>query len=68
MDVNSRGQNPASDLESLHLDFCKKSLVFCFELGHKPLQLNRKCRRLKYWLKSKNYEKCILSNIYQYMF
>lgn len=41
-------------------------MMVYFELGRKPLQLNRKYRILKYWIK-KNSDNCILSNIYQDM-
>lgn len=70
------GQHPASELESIHLDFCKKllcvkksvtSMMVYFELGRKPLQLDRNYRMLKYWIKLKNSDNCILSNIYQDM-
>lgn len=66
------GQHPASELESIHLDFCKKllcvkksvtSMMVYFELVRKPLQLDRNYRMLKYWIKLKNSDNCILSNI-----
>ena len=43
------------------------SMMVYFELDRKPLYYNRKYRMLKYWLKFKKSNNCILSNIYKEM-
>ena len=70
------GFHKAPDVEKVHLNFCKKllgvnkrtnnSLVYC-ELGRFPLQIRRKLRIFKYWLKIKNTNNCILKECYEGM-
>lgn len=38
-------------------------MIVYFDFVRKPLQLDRKIRMLKDWVKLKNSENCILSNI-----
>lgn len=40
-------------------------IMVYFKFGRKPLQSDGEYRMLKYLIKSKNSENCILSNIYQ---
>ena len=63
------GFHKANDVEKIHTMFCKNvlgvrkstcnSLVY-FELGRFPLYITRKLRILKYWMKLKNSDNCIL--------
>ena len=70
------GSHPAYDLENVHLNFCKKvlgvkkttmSMMVYNELGRMPLHVQRKYKILKYWLKLKKTNNCILKSIYQEM-
>ena len=70
------GLHPAHELERVHLDFCKQvlsvkkstvSMMVYSELGRTTLILKRKYRMIKYWLKLKKSDNCILDSIYQEM-
>jgi hypothetical protein len=70
------GSHPANDLENVNLNFCKKvlgvkkstmSMMLYDEFGWIPLHVQKKYRILKYWLKLKKTNNCILKSIYQEM-
>ena len=70
------GFHKAPDVEKIHLTYLKKilgvkkscsnSLVY-FELGRFPLYITRKLRILKYWLKLRSSDNCILKACYYEM-
>ena len=63
------GLHKAPDVEKVHSSFCKTLLgvkksttndLVYFELGRLPLYISRKLRIIKYWLKLRKSENCIL--------
>ena len=63
------GFHKAKDVEKIHMSFCKNTLgvkkstcnsLVYYELGRFPLHITRKLRILKYWIKLKNSDNCIL--------
>ena len=71
------GFHKAPDVEKLHISFLKRilcvkkstcnNLVYC-ELGRYPLQIVRKIRIFKYWLKLRSSKNSILNACYREMF
>ena len=71
------GFHSAPDIERVHTDFCKNMLgvkrstnnnmVYC-ELGRYPLQISRKIRITKYWLKLLNSNNRILIAAYGFLY
>ncbi len=70
------GFHPSSDVEKVHLSFCKNILgvhkktsndMIYAELGRYPLNIIRKFRIFKYWMKLVNSDNCILKNCYENM-
>ena len=70
------GFHKGSDIEKVHLMFCKRILgvkknvsnkLVYFELGRLPCHIFRKIRAMKYWLKLRNTDNCILKTCYEEM-
>ena len=70
------GFHSGHDVEKVHIQFCKRLLgvkkgtcnEFVYsELGRFPLQVTRKLRIFKYWIKLRNTTNCILRGIYEEM-
>lgn len=70
------GFHKGPDVERVHINFCKRILgvrkntcnsAVYYELGRIPLDIYRKRRILKYWLKLRKSNNCILSACYQDM-
>ena len=70
------GFDNAYDIDKVHLDYCKRLLrvkkatpnvMVYTELGRLPLQISRKIKIIKYWLKLLETDNCILQSIYSYM-
>ena len=70
------GFHKAPDIEKIHLTYlktilgvkksCSNSLVY-FELGRFPLYITRKLKIIKYWLKLRSSDNCILKACYDEM-
>ena len=70
------GFHTGQDVEKIHIQFCKKILGvrkgtcndFVYsDLGRFPLQIIRKLRIFKYWIKMRNSKNCILRALYEEM-
>ena len=70
------GFNVADKVEKVHIEFlkrilnakkCTPSFMVYSELGRLPLQIERKCRIIKYWLKLIKSDNCILKSVYEDM-
>jgi hypothetical protein len=70
------GFHKALDVEKVHISFCKNVLgvktstsnnLVYYELGRLPLRYVRKIRIIKFWLKLKSTDNCILRACYQEM-
>lgn len=70
------GNSKALSIEKLHTDFCKRLLgvksttvnaAVYHELGRYPLQVYRKVRIFKYWLKLLYSSNCILQESYNFL-
>ena len=68
------GFHKGLDVERVHTNFCKNTLgvkkntsnkLVYYELGRLPLHLLRKLRILKYWIKLRRTENCILKECFE---
>jgi len=64
--------NLANYIEKVHIDLrvkkCTPSYMIYNELGRLPLNITRKIRKTKYWLKLLKYDNCVLNSLYVDMF
>jgi hypothetical protein len=75
-ELKTWGFHKGQDVENVHTNFCKRILgvkkstynnAVYYELGRFPLEIDKKRKIFKYWLKIRKSNNCILRTCYQEM-